>query len=601
MLIHSTAPRPAPTLNAAPTRAAVALKSDAPTESFQRTVSETADDWGVMGQKLGALALVAAGTSIIPFQAIMRFPNMPLPAAIGLSIATMAGLSLEERKVGLGKALGKGIGTVLGAGVGAAKGALGLHSQDSTTPVALKRVAPQEVKHFRPLAQRLLHTVSGGQAERTRAVEAGEMFGATAGVMASSYLLPRLVTSLCGESSLAASVAGSLIGPLAGMVVGGWQENTLGLGRATGELIGMGFAKAGIGNTLPADLPVPDKGRKASEPGALKAAFLTLNKAISEPIIGPLVDATVATNALFSETPVQTMAFQDRPLPQVDRERLVKNFIELASIHGPSGEEEKVGQALLVRTSALGATSQLLEDGTVISTIPATPGYEDAPTVMLSAHQDTVEPTKAEAIRSNDYKIYTDGKHILGADDRAGIAQILEGVESVREQNLPHPELKLVFPVDEERGLRGAGRLQPENISTRPTLGYVVDALSVEDLHLTNDAVMMNSRSLKYSFNQADPVVQVALRAMSQAGTTPRVRHSPILTGAGSDANTPGFNSGLIRSIAVGVGETNIHTGMEQIKKKDLERAARHVVGYITNACDLVVEGHEIKPRWSTT
>lgn len=599
MLISSTARRPRVHAPAAlPARAQAEPAQNA--DKFSRTVAETADDWGVMGQKLGALSLVAAGASIIPFQTIMRFPSIPLPAAVALSIGSLAGLAVEERQIGIGKTIGKAVGTALGTAVGAAKGGLGLYHQDRREPVELKRVSSDTVKHFEPLAPRLLHKgqtlLAGGPAKRTRAVEFGELVGATAGVMACSYALPKVVTALAGEMSVAASVAGSLIGPLAGMVVGGWAENTLGIGRAAGELVGSGLSKLGIGDTMPVDAK-PLGGVKKSEPGLLKKAFLGLNGAIAEPIIGPLVDATVATNGIFGETPVQTMDFAQRPLPSVNRERLVKNFVELASIYGPSGEEKLVGQELVKRTQSLGATTKMMDDGTLIATIPATKGFEDAPTVMLSAHQDTVEATKAEAIRVTDYKIHTDGKHILGADDRAGIAQILEGVQSVIEQNQPHPELKLVFPVDEERGLRGAGRLQPEDISNRPTLGFVVDALDVDTLHLTNDAVLLNPRSTKYSFKQSDPIIQVALQAMSRAGTDPKVRHSPILTGAGSDANTPGFNSGHIRSIAVGVGEENMHTGMEQIKTNDLERAARHVVGYITNSCDLKVEGDRIVPR----
>lgn len=572
-----------------------------PAEQRARTIAETTDDWAVMGQKLGALSLVAAGASIIPFQAIMKWPDMPLPAAIAVSIGTLAGLSIEERKLGIGKMLGKAVGSTLGTAAGHIKASTGFHSTNSKQPVQLQRVDAQSVKHFQPLASRALRSAQkallGGPTERTRAVEMGELIGATAGVMATSYMLPKVVTALAGDNAVVSGVAGSLIGPLAGMIVGGWQENTLGLGRAAGELVGGGLSKLGIGDTLPKDAAPAKFAGKESEPGLLKSAFLGLNKAIAEPIIGPLVDATVATNGLFAEKPVQTMDFSSRPLPKVNRERLIKNFVEIASIYGPSGEEKLVGEDLVKRTTALGATAQTTEDGTVIATLKATPGYEDAPTVMLSAHQDTVEATNPDAIRVSDYKIHTDGKHILGADDRAGIAQILEGLQSVLEQGQPHPEVKLVFPVDEERGLRGAGRLQPEDISQRPTLGFVVDALDVNTLHLTNDAVLLQPRSKKYSFSQADPVAQVALRSMAQAGTTPKVRHAPILTGAGSDANTPAFNSGHIRSLAVGVGEQNMHTGMEQIKTDDLERAALHVVGYITNACDLKVQGDKIVPR----
>lgn len=607
MFIHSTVRRPQVVVTSAspPTteRAEVPPdpsepSADSLTLSKHRTVAETADDWSVMGQKIGALSLVAAGTSILPFRALMAFPNMPIPAAIALSIGTMAGLSIEERQIGIGKKVGAIVGRVLGTAAGTVKATAGFRHEDSKIPVKLKRVSPEDVKQFKPLAQRALHGVMG-ENERTRAVEFGELIGATAGVMATSYVLPKVVTAMAGQGSVAASVAGSLIGPLAGMVVGGWQENILGLGRASGELVGAGLSKLGIGSRLPVEVrPLEFQGEK-SEPGFLKKAFLGLNGAIAEPIIGPLVDATVASNGLFSEEAVQTMPFSDRPLPTINSQRLLKNFLEITSIYGPSGEERLVGEDLIKRTQALGATTRMTDDGSLIATLKACPGFEDSPTVMLSAHQDTVEATNPDAIRVTDYKVHTDGKHILGADDRAGIAQILEGLESVLEQGQVHPEIKLVFPVDEERGLRGAGRLQPEDISTRPTLGFVVDALDVDTLHLTNDAVLLNPRSKKYSFKQSDPIAQVALRSMAQAGTEPKVRHAPILTGAGSDANTPAFNSRHIRSLAVGVGEQNMHTGMEQIKIKDLERAARHVVGYITNACDLRVEGDQIVARLS--
>lgn len=578
-----------------------APKTESSPDLFSQTVSNTADDWGVMGQKVGAFTLVAAGASILPMEIIKAYPSISLPAAIALSVGTLAGLAIEERKLGIGKNIGKVVGTALGTGAGAIKGSLGLHEKNSTEPIQLKRVDPESVKKHEPLAQRLLHfgqnAILGQDVPRTRAVEFGEIVGATAGVMATSYMVPKLVSVIAGQESLAAKVAGTLAGPIAGMVIGGWQESSLGLGRATGELVGSALSGMGIGNTMPADMKPLDAKGPNPEPGLVKKAFLSLNGAIAEPIVGPLVDTTVASNVLFSQAPVQTMDFTDKPKPKVNRERLIENYLELTSIFGPSGQEELVGAELIKRSEALGATTEMRDDGTVIATISASKGFEDAPTVLLSAHQDTVEATNPDAIRENDYKIYTDGKHILGADDRAGIAQIMEGVETVLETGQDHPEIKLVFPVDEERGLRGAGRLNPEDISERPTLGFVVDALDVDTLHLTNDAVILHPRSVKYTYNQADPVAQVALRSMAQAGTNPKVRHTPILTGAGSDANTPAFNSGHITTLAVGVGETNMHTGMEQIKKNDLERAARHVVGYITNSCDLKVVDGKVVPR----
>jgi putative aminopeptidase FrvX len=271
--------------------------------------------------------------------------------------------------------------------------------------------------------------------------------------------------------------------------------------------------------------------------------------------------------------------------------------VSLAGIYGPSGQEQLVTAELEKRMSDLGVSVKRHDDGSLVGTLPATPGYESSPTVMLSAHQDTVLPTKLENIIVGERRIHTNEKSILGADDRAGIAQILEGLESVLEQGLPHPEVKLVFPVDEERGLVGASRLTTQDISTRPTLGYVVDALDVQDVHLTNDAVIVNPKSVKYAYSQDDPLVQVLYRSMSNAGLTPRPIPAPIMTGAGSDANTPALNSGPIRSMAIGVGERDMHTTLEYIKIRDLEQAARHVVGVLTNSCDLEVQGDKIVPK----
>lgn len=573
-----------------------------PTETFMESVKDSAVSWGTQGQKLGALALVAAGTSYLPVALMVRFPSMPIPGAIGISIGSMAALALEERYVGVGKKVGQlALGT-LGAGWGGAKHLLGFNGKKEEKAVELKQAPATGAPPKEAILPSLLHAGQrkflGQVPERTRAVEIGEGIGATVGTLACAYTVPRLVTALAGDQPLVGMAMSSMLGPLVGMVVGGMQENFLGVGRATGELVGHGFAAMGLGSNTPQGGIGRDE---IKEPGALKKGFLKLNGAIAEPIVGFLVDTTVASNRVFAEEPVQNIHFQERPTPRVDRQRLVDNFTSLAGIYGPSGKEKLVGEELTRRMEALGFTVEQKADGTVIGSLEASDSAKDAPTVMLSAHQDTVEATNPEAIRNDGKRIYTDGRHILGADDRAGIAEILEGVESVLEQGLEHPQLKLVFPVDEERGLVGSSRLTPEDISDRPTLGFVVDALSVKDVHLTNDAVIVNPGSMKYQFSQEDPLVQVVFQSMATSGLKPRPIHAPILTGAGSDANTPAFNTKHVRSLAVGAGETNMHTGMEQIKIDDLEQAARHVVGYITNACDLKVEGDQIVPRRPVT
>ena len=75
---------------------------------------------------------------------------------------------------------------------------------------------------------------------------------------------------------------------------------------------------------------------------------------------------------------------------------------------------------------------------------------------MLSAHMDTVEPGRGIKPTIEGDRIVSDGTTILGGDCKAGVAAILEGLESVVEEGLPRRTLQLAFTRGEEIGLVGA-------------------------------------------------------------------------------------------------------------------------------------------------
>jgi tripeptide aminopeptidase len=84
------------------------------------------------------------------------------------------------------------------------------------------------------------------------------------------------------------------------------------------------------------------------------------------------------------------------------------------------------------------------------------PGTLSAPALLLAAHMDTVVPGEGiKALRGRDEVIRSSGDTILGSDDKAGIAAILEAYEVIREKQLSHPPLELLFTVSEEQGLLG--------------------------------------------------------------------------------------------------------------------------------------------------
>ncbi|KGE17933.1 tripeptidase T [Paenibacillus wynnii] len=78
-----------------------------------------------------------------------------------------------------------------------------------------------------------------------------------------------------------------------------------------------------------------------------------------------------------------------------------------------------------------------------------------------------------------------------------------------------------------------------------------------------------------FSFNEHDPVVQLADRAIKSIGLTPRLFHS----GGGSDANV--FNGLKIPTVNLAIGYEHIHTTKERIKAQDIVKAAEIVVAII--------------------
>ncbi len=163
----------------------------------------------------------------------------------------------------------------------------------------------------------------------------------------------------------------------------------------------------------------------------------------------------------------------------VNTKRLVDDFIALCRINSPPRQEAAVIESVLPRLQRLGLEIQRDEAGAhiggnadnVIARLPRNlPG---APPVFFSAHFDTVEPNPNVQIIVEDDLIRTDGTSILGADDKAGMASLLEAIECVVEHNLPHGDIWLLLSVAEEIGLLGAKHLPLERVNA--TMGFVLD------------------------------------------------------------------------------------------------------------------------------
>jgi tripeptide aminopeptidase len=99
---------------------------------------------------------------------------------------------------------------------------------------------------------------------------------------------------------------------------------------------------------------------------------------------------------------------------------------------------------------------------------------------MFSAHMDTVGPGHGIRPVFRDGVFTSSGDTILGADDKSAIAVILEAVAIIRENDLPHAPMDLVFTVCEEIGLLGARNLDWGLVRARK--GYVLDATDTDGI-----------------------------------------------------------------------------------------------------------------------
>ena len=176
----------------------------------------------------------------------------------------------------------------------------------------------------------------------------------------------------------------------------------------------------------------------------------------------------------------------------VRRDRLVDDFLSLVRISSPSRREGEVARWLTATLEGMGVRVAVDEAGTKIggdtgNLFAQFPGTApDAPALLLCAHMDTVVPCERVTPVRHGEVIRTDGTSVLGGDDKAGIAAILEAVRIVRERGIPHGPIDVLFTVCEEQGLFGAKHFDIGRLRARS--GVVLDCDGVDELILQGPA-----------------------------------------------------------------------------------------------------------------
>lgn len=159
--------------------------------------------------------------------------------------------------------------------------------------------------------------------------------------------------------------------------------------------------------------------------------------------------------------------------------KMKTQLVELLSIHGVSGNEEPVRKYLEPILSELMDTTFVDEYGNLLAQKKL--GTGKGATILLSAHMDTVRGVLAERNLVEDNGFIHSDKGALGADDRAGIAIILEVLRHVSRLEAFNGTIKVAFSREEEIGCVGAGKIDPLWIQGTD-LAIVVDRRGNRDI-----------------------------------------------------------------------------------------------------------------------
>jgi tripeptide aminopeptidase len=146
--------------------------------------------------------------------------------------------------------------------------------------------------------------------------------------------------------------------------------------------------------------------------------------------------------------------------------RVLSTFLDAVRIDSPSGEEALFGAWCADRLRELGCSVRFddtaqasgADCGNLIAELP---GSGAGTVVVLCAHLDTVQPGRGIVPVVADGIVRSAGETILGADDKAGVAVILETLRRVHESGMPTGPVRVLLTTGEEMGLQGAKAISP--------------------------------------------------------------------------------------------------------------------------------------------
>jgi tripeptide aminopeptidase len=170
----------------------------------------------------------------------------------------------------------------------------------------------------------------------------------------------------------------------------------------------------------------------------------------------------------------------------INKNRLLKKFIKYVKMDSLSKKERKFAAYLRRELKSLGIST--VEDkagshiggdcGNFFGTLKG--NFKGAPRILLNAHIDTVMPGTNIKPKVSNGVVTSDGTTVLGADNKAGVAVIMEVIQTIKEKKLPHGDIDILFTVAEEIGLCGAKFTDRKFL--KADFGYVLDGGDVDEI-----------------------------------------------------------------------------------------------------------------------
>lgn len=298
------------------------------------------------------------------------------------------------------------------------------------------------------------------------------------------------------------------------------------------------------------------------------------------------------------------------------------------------------------------------EFGYVYGHIPATPGYEDCTAIGFIAHMDTapdysgenVNPQIIENYDGNDVSlgtsgkvlsvaefpslktltgrtlITTDGTTLLGADDKAGIAEIMTVAEELIKENIPHGKVSIGFTTDEEVG-SGAKHMNLEVFGA--PFAYTVDGGPEGEIQFENfnaasadfyvhgvnvhpgeaKGVMKNSQKIAMEIQEMLPVDEAPeytegyegfFHLMEMTGTVEETKMSYLIRDFDSESyeNRKELLRNITETINKKYGEGTVELKLEDSYHNMREKIepCMELIEYAKKACEMAEVKADIAP-----